>query len=150
MIDPASPPSVLVEQDHPDLRLDERVLQALVHRIADAEGCSVGTVSIVLTDHDTVLTLNREHLGHDYVTDVLSFDLSDEPGHIDGEIYVDLDTAAERHEEFGASFAEEARRYVVHGVLHLVGYDDRDDDERATMRRLEDRFLAAVEDETLG
>ncbi len=150
MIDPSSPPSVLVEQDHPNLRLDERVLQALVRRVADAEDCSMGTVSIVLTDHDTVLTLNREHLGHDYVTDVLSFDLSEEPACMDGEIYVDLDTAAERHEEFGASFAEEARRYVVHGALHLVGYDDRNDDERAIMRRLEDRFLAAVDADELG
>jgi rRNA maturation RNase YbeY len=63
-------------------------------------------------------------------------------------VYVDLDTAAERHEEFDTSFEEEARRYVAHGVLHLVGYDDRDADEQAVMRRLEDRFLAAVKEET--
>jgi len=148
LIDSASAPSVLIEQDHPDLRLDERILQTLVHRIVDAEARSLGTVSIVLTDHDTVLALNREHLGHDYLTDVLSFDLSEAPDRVDGEVYVDLDTAAERHEEFDTSFEEEARRYVAHGVLHLVGYDDRDADEQAVMRRLEDRFLAAVKEET--
>lgn len=126
------------------MRLDEQVLRALVHRVAEAEDCTLGSVSIVLTDHDTVLALNQDYLGHDYITDVLSFDLSEEASRIDGEIYVDLDTAAERHEEFDTSFEEEARRYVVHGLLHLVGYDDSDDEKQAVMRDLEDRFLAAV------
>lgn len=138
-------PSVLIEHDHPALHVDEPTLRTLIHRIADAEGRALGTVSIVLTDHDTVLTLNRDYLGHDYVTDVLSFDLgAEDASHVEGEIYVDLDTAAERHEDFGVSFEDEARRYVVHGMLHLMGYDDSDDSQQAEMRRLEDRFLATV------
>lgn len=138
-------PSVLIEHDHPALYVDEATLRTLIHRIADAESRALGTVSIVLTDHDTVLTLNRDYLGHDYVTDVLAFDLSaEDASHVEGEIYVDLDTAAERHEDFGVSFEDEARRYVVHGMLHLMGYDDSDDSQQAEMRRLEDRFLATV------
>jgi rRNA maturation RNase YbeY len=138
-------PSVLIEHDHPTLHLDGTTLRTLVHRIAYAEGRALGTVSIVLTDHDTVLALNRDYLGHDYVTDVLSFDLSaEDASHVEGEIYVDLDTAAERHEDFGVSFEDEARRYVVHGTLHLMGYDDSNDSQQAEMRRLEDQFLATV------
>lgn len=136
--------AVLVEHDHPRLRVDAQAVRALVRQIVDAEGYVLGTVSVVLTDHDTVLALNRDYLGHDYHTDVLSFNLSEDAARVDGEIYVDLDTAAERHAEFEASFEEEARRYVAHGALHLVGYDDATPEARATMRRLEDQFLAAL------
>lgn len=135
---------ITIEQVHADLHLDEQLLRQLIRHVAEAERCSLGTLSVVLADHETVLPLNREYLDHDYHTDVLSFDLSDAPDRIDGEIYVDLDTAAERHDEFGATFEEEAYRYVVHGLLHLIGYDDGTPDETAAMRRLEDRYLEAV------
>ena len=65
-------------------------------------------------------------------------------GALDGEVYVDLDTAQERAPESSASFANEALRYVAHGTLHLAGHDDARDAQRAAMRRLEDRALAAV------
>lgn len=61
---------------------------------------------------------------------------------VEGEVYVDLDTAAERHQEFDASFEEEVHRYVVHGVLHLCGYDDATESGAAEMRRRENRYLA--------
>lgn len=141
---PVPDASIVIEQAHPHLRIDIHVLRQLINHVATEEGNTLGTLSVVLADHDTVLALNREYLDHDYVTDVLSFDLSDTPDRIDGEIYVDLDTAAERHDEFGATFEEEARRYVVHGLLHLIGYDDATPAEKAAMRRLENRYLNAV------
>lgn len=142
MPDPAS--TVTIEQAHPDLHVDERVLRRLIRHIVAGETSTLGTLNVVLTGHDTVLALNRQYLGHDYTTDVLSFDLSDTPDCIDGEVYVDLDTAMQRHDEFEASFEEEVFRYVVHGVLHLVGYSDETSAEKALMRRLEDRYLSAV------
>jgi len=101
-------------------------------------------LSVVLADRATVHALNREWLGHDNPTDVVSFPLDEEAaaeGVIEGEVYVDLDTAAERAPEFGGAFEEEALRYVVHGLLHLVGHDDATDADRARMRALEDRYL---------
>ena len=101
-------------------------------------------LSVVLADRATVHALNREWLGHDNPTDVVSFPLDEEAaaeGVIEGEVYVDLDTAAERAPEFGAAFEEEALRYVVHGLLHLAGHDDATDADRARMRALEDRYL---------
>ena len=109
-----------------------------------AEGRTVDYLGIILADHDTVLGLNRTYLAHDYLTDVLSFPLGDaDADAIDGEVYVDLDTAAEQHAAFSVSFEEEARRYVVHGLLHLIGYDDATDAGRQAMRRLEDQYLAS-------
>jgi rRNA maturation RNase YbeY len=115
-----------------------------------AEDGTLVHVSVVLSDHDTVRRLNQEYLGHDYNTDVLSFSLREASGadggggKVEGEVYVDLDTAAERHDEFDTSFEREASRYVVHGVLHLLGYDDATADGQAAMRALEDQYLDEV------
>jgi probable rRNA maturation factor len=133
---------VSIETIHPSLRIDEQALERLVRRVVRAESAELRFLGIILADHDTVLALNRDFLQHDFLTDVLSFPLTDEAGVVDGEVYVDLDTAAERHPEFEASFEEEVRRYAVHGVLHLLGYVDVTPDERESMHALEDRYLA--------
>lgn len=137
-------PAVLIEQTHASQRVDEEALRAVVERVLQGEAAEVTYLGIVLSDRETVHELNRTYLAHDYPTDVLSFSLADEEdGAVDGEVYVDLDTAAERHAEFGASFEDEVFRYVVHGVLHLLGYDDATPEEKAAMHALEDRYLGA-------
>lgn len=134
-----------IEHIHPGLRVDAAALERLARRVVEGEGGTLRTLTVILADHETVLDLNRTYLDHDYHTDVLSFSLADDdaPGVVDGEVYVDLDTAAERHAEFGASFDDEVARYVVHGLLHLLGYDDATDAGKAAMHALEDRYLAA-------
>jgi rRNA maturation RNase YbeY len=134
-------PTLDVEVVAAHAALDLGALRALVRHVIDAEGATLRYLGLVLADRATVLDLNRRYLGHDYATDVLSFPLDAAEGVVDGEVYVDLDTAAQRHGEFGATFEEEVRRYVVHGVLHLVGYNDATAPERAAMRALEDRYL---------
>lgn len=133
-----------IVQAHPSRRLPNALLRRLVQAVLAGEKARLRYLSLVLTDHATVRELNRTYLGHDYDTDVLSFPLSEEPGVVEGEIYVDLDTAAKRHAEFGATFTQEACRYVVHGLLHLLGYDDATPEARAHMHRLEDRYLQAA------
>lgn len=135
---------------HPTRRLDAARLERLVQAVIDGEGVTLQYLGIILADHDLVLALNRSYLQHDYLTDVLAFPLEETPGVVDGEVYVDLDTAAERHAEFGHTFEEEARRYVVHGLLHLLGYDDATPEGKAAMHTLEDRYLDASECEIDG
>lgn len=132
---------LVIEQEHPNRRLDEEALRRLVEHVLAEEAVRLHYLGIVLADHATVLELNQTYLDHDYLTDVLSFPLSTDTGVVDGEVYVDLDTAAERHAEFGGTFEDEAFRYVVHGLLHLIGYDDATADEKAAMHELEDRYL---------
>lgn len=145
----AAPPSnddagLVIEQAHPSLQVDEAALRGLIRRVVEREEAQLRELTVVLTDHDTVLSLNRQYLDHDYLTDVLSFPLGDEENVVEGEIYVDLDTAHERHDEFEATFEEEAFRYVIHGLLHLLGYRDATADQRQHVRRLEDRYLALL------
>ena len=144
--DAAAPPPLVITEAHPERTTDTDALRALLTHAAEAEGAQLRQLTVVLGERELVLRLNREYLGHDYPTDVLAFPFSDEEGAgeegVEGEIYVDLDTAAERSAEFGATPAEEARRYALHGLLHLLGYRDKTDAGRRAMRACEDRYLA--------
>lgn len=148
LVNHAYPEALSIEHDHSSCSLPEDTLERLVRHVVDTEGASLVHVSVVLSDHETVRHLNRTYLDHDYNTDVLSFSLrgddDTESMAVEGEVYVDLDTAAERHEEFATSFEREAYRYVVHGVLHLLGYDDATEAGQQAMRKREDRYLDAV------
>lgn len=136
---------LLIETAHRSRTLDTAALETLVQHAAAAEGFTIRYLGLVLTNHAAVHALNRDFLGHDYETDVVSFPLGEgDERVVDGEVYVDLDTAAERAPEFGTTFEDEARRYAVHGLLHLMGYDDATKPERAAMRALEDRYLHAT------
>lgn len=129
---------------HPDRFTDPEACERALRQVFAGEQVDVGSVTLILCDHETVLELNKTYLQHDYETDVLAFSYS-EPGEpLDGEIYVDLDTAAERHEEFAATFEQEVLRYTVHGALHLAGHHDDDPEAKDQMRTLEDRYLAAA------
>ena len=141
------PGAVEVHHAHPSRDLEDAAVRAVVRAVLEGEGLEAASVGIVLGDHRLVHELNREWLGHDYPTDVVSFVLDEDAlprGRVDGEVYVDLDTAAERAPEFGATMEHEALRYVAHGVLHLAGHDDATDEQRAAMRALEDAALAAT------
>jgi len=137
--------AIVVEEAHPDGRtLDAKALRALLAQAARAEDAEVRRLTVVLAGRARVRRLNREHLGHDYPTDVLAFPFTEEDGLVDGEIYVDLDTAAERCAEFDATPEAEARRYALHGLLHLIGYRDKTEAGQKNMRALEDRYLDAA------
>jgi rRNA maturation RNase YbeY len=143
---PTGPPlrdRVEITLAHPTQSVDLDALTGLLLRVIEGEGGELESLSLVLSDHATVHELNRTYLDHDYETDVLAFRLDEGTANVvDGEIYVDLDTAHERCAEFDSSFEKEAARYAVHGLLHLLGYDDATPDQKAEMRSLEDRYLA--------
>lgn len=129
-----------VHADHAERSLSEDLVRRVAEAVAEMESVTYREVGIVLADHDAVRAVNREWLDHDWETDVVSFCLDEAAARgevIEGEVYVDLDTAAERAPEFGVSFEQEALRYVAHGLLHLTGYDDAAPEQRKRMRTLE-------------
>lgn len=130
-----------VQIQHSSLTLDPELCRRVLRQVAHAEGVQIGELTLVVADHDTVLDLNRRYLDHDYVTDVLAFNYGEEAEIVEGEIYVDLDTADERHAEFDVGFTHEAVRYAVHGFLHLIGYSDTTAAGKDEMHALEDKYL---------
>lgn len=123
------------------LAVPEDRWQAMILLILQAEGVTQAEISVTVVDDTEMHELNRRYLDHDYPTDVLSFVLEDSDGYLSGEIIVSSDTAIERSVEFGWTAEEELTLYVLHGTLHLVGYDDKKSTDRARMREKEAHYL---------
>jgi probable rRNA maturation factor len=142
---PEMPDGVAVEisdaQAH--LRIDPDAVATLVRTSLEAEGVTRASISIALVDDATIHALNRRHLDHDWPTDVISFILSepDEPA-LSAELVVSVQMAVATAKLAGVAPWEELALYLVHGSLHLCGYDDQDDANRDVMRRREGEILA--------
>jgi probable rRNA maturation factor len=126
------------------LRVEPEELRDLVRTVLTAEGHPRASISIALVDQATIHAINRSHLGHDWPTDVISFPLS-EPSDptLAGEIVVSAEMATAAAARIGVEPRDELALYVVHGLLHLCGYDDTSEPEAAAMRRREHERLAA-------
>lgn len=120
---------------------DEVRLRAAAQAAAAHRGYDKGELVIRVTSDPTIQQLNRDHLGHDYPTDVISFAYHNSQPAIEGELAVSADTARQRAGELGWPAASELLLYVVHGVLHITGMDDHDSADRAAMRQAEQSIL---------
>jgi probable rRNA maturation factor len=125
------------------MQVDLATLDQLVRVVLAAEHRLCGSISIVLVDNATIHAINRTHLGHDWPTDVITFPLAgpDAPD-LAGELVVSAEMACAVAQEIGVEPAEELALYVVHGLLHLCGYDDHDDADRRQMRHREGELLS--------
>jgi probable rRNA maturation factor len=132
---------IAIANQHPDLKIDTRRLRATVKDVLTGEGIESGEISLAVVDDPTIHDLNRRWLDHDEPTDVLSFVLEQEGTSLEGEIIVSADTARARAGEFGWSVEAELALYVIHGALHLAGYDDKEPTVRAKMREREQFYL---------
>ena len=101
---------------------------------------SAFTLSVVFVSSRFIRMINREYLSHDYVTDVVSFPLGAGPGP-DGEIYVNLDRAASQARHYKVPVRTETRRLIIHGLLHVLGYDDATQRAKRAMTRRENTYL---------
>lgn len=120
-------------------------LAALARSVLIAEGRHQASISIALVDQATIHAINREHLGHDWPTDVISFDLSESGDSVlAGELVVSAEMAAMTAGDLGVEPDDELALYIVHGILHICGYDDLSEAGAAAMRRREDELLRAV------
>lgn len=126
-------------------RLPQKRLTAeWLRGVAESEGYTLGDVSYIFCSAERLLEMNRQFLGHDYYTDVITFDYSDRKGArtVSGDVFIDVETVADNARLYGAPRLEEMRRVVVHGVLHLCGQNDKTPRTNAQMHRKEERYLA--------
>ena len=125
---------ITVANQQSTLVLDRRRLAGAVRSVLRSAGFQQATVSVAVVDDRTIHDLIRRFLVHDYPTDVLSFVLEQGDGYLEGELVVSADTAAAAAALFGWTAGDELLLYVVHGALHLVGYDDHSIRQRSAMR----------------
>lgn len=121
-------------------KFERGTLAILIRQIIREEGKEVDNINIVLVDDDYLMDINRRFLKHNFRTDVMSFGLS-EVGTIDGEVYVSADRARVQARRYKVSLEAEVLRLIVHGVLHLAGWDDRTRSQKLRMRKRENSLI---------
>jgi probable rRNA maturation factor len=126
------------------MTVDVAAWERLLRLLFRDEGVARGEVSVSVVHADEIQRLNRQYLAHDYPTDVLSFVLERRYDALCGEIVVSADMALARCGEFDLSAHDELTLYLIHGALHLVGYDDKDPDDCLRMREREQHYLQQV------
>lgn len=120
--------------------IDTSVITRWLSFICVTESKVLDEVTIVFCSDDHLLKMNIEFLQHDYYTDIITFDYCEEDAII-GELYISVDRVSDNAKEVSVSFEDELHRVLVHGVLHLIGYGDKGDDEESAMRSKEDFYL---------
>ena len=100
-----------------------------------------GDINFIFCSDKKILDVNREYLQHDYFTDIITFDYS-ENNTISGDLFISLDTVKSNSEKFGATYQDELLRVIIHGILHLCGQNDKSPEEKTIMREKEDAALA--------
>ena len=123
--------------------LDERRVSRWIRAVAADYGFSVGTIHYIFCSDERELAVNREFLGHDYYTDVITFDYST-ASTLNGDIFISLDTVRSNAEMVGVSFEQELHRIIIHGVLHLTGQGDKTPETKAQMTEKEEKALAKL------
>ena len=156
-----SPYQIQIANQQASIPVNEAELMRFADATLHAERVAQAEISLAVVDDATIHEINRQHLQHDYPTDVISFLLNSHlvdpraaaPGQtprrgtglsIDGEIILSADTAAREAGDYGWVPLDEMGLYVVHGLLHLCGYDDLTDEEQAVMRQREREILASL------
>ena len=121
--------------------LDERRVNRWIRAVAADYGFTVGNITYIFCSDERELEVNRQFLGHDYYTDVITFDYTAGTT-LNGDIFISLDTVRSNAETVGVPFEDELRRIIIHGVLHLTGQGDKTPETKTQMTAKEEKALA--------
>lgn len=109
--------------------------------VAGSELKTLGNVNIIFCSDNYILDVNMQYLQHDYFTDIITFDYC-EGKVLSGDLFISIDSVRENASFFGTEFKDELNRVIVHGLLHLIGYDDHSEEDIKVMRSKEDYYLS--------
>ena len=121
-----------------------RINNKWLKMVAESEIRKLGDIAIIFCSDNYILDINMKYLQHDYFTDIITFDYC-EGKTLSGDLFISIDSVRENAEEYGTDFADELNRVIVHGILHLIGYDDHTEDDQQVMRSKENYYLKCRE-----
>ena len=123
---------------------DRRKTNEWLKLAAESEIRRIGNISIIFCSDNYVLDINQKYLQHDYFTDIITFDYC-EGDRLSGDLFISVDSVRENSVEFGTEFKDELNRVIIHGLLHLVGYDDHTEKDIKIIRSKENYYLSLRE-----
>lgn len=122
-------------------RIQKKNIHSLVESLASELNFKLFNLEINFISDKSILEINRTYLKHNYTTDIITFNYSNVSNKIDGEIFISIEDAILNSKKFKVSLSEELARLVIHGLLHLLGYDDQNNSNKKIMKRLENKLL---------
>lgn len=128
------------EVDLPEI--DQVKISQWIQKTIAAEDSSYESINIVFCSDDFLLRINKEHLAHDYYTDIITFQYQKEP--IEGELFISIERVLENASERNIPFLTELHRVIIHGVLHMIGYADKTEEDIIVIRSKEDHYLTQI------
>lgn len=124
----------------------KRIVSNWIKNVAEKHSKKVGELAYIFCSDEKILEINKQYLQHDYYTDIITFDYT-EHDRISGDIFISVDTVKSNAEKYNVSYMDELHRVIIHGVLHLCGIDDQDEEQQAEMRSEENKALAMLADD---
>jgi rRNA maturation RNase YbeY len=121
----------------------KRATQQWLKKQAEQEGYSIGELNYIFCSDEYLLQVNRDYLQHDYYTDIITFDQSEEENKIEGDIFISVDRVQENATQLSITQKQEMTRVLAHGMLHLCGYGDKSEEEAKLMRSKEEEWINA-------
>jgi len=134
----------LFYEDTQSLKLHRLTLNKYVKILINRELKKIGQISVILCSDKYLLEINIEYLKHNYYTDIITFNYV-EGKVISGDLFISVDRVKENSTEFNTGFIKELYRVIFHGILHLIGYNDKTEEEQKIMRGKEDLYLSEVD-----
>lgn len=125
-------------------KVNKNIIHKIISYIKSQYFINIDSLEINFVASDTIHKINNEYLGHNYPTDVISFNYSNESNNLDGEIFICYQIAEENSKIFKVKYDNEIKRLIIHGVLHLIGYDDTTLSKKRKMKKVEDQLLVYV------
>lgn len=121
-----------------------RRTSAWIKKVAASHGKTIGEIAYIFCSDPYILEVNKQYLQHDYFTDIITFDYT-EGNKISGDLFISLDTVKSNSEQFGTDYYEELERVIIHGILHLCGFKDKEPADEARMREEENKAISSLE-----
>jgi len=119
---------------------NKRIIKRWIFETIESENYICGDINIIITTDKNILKINKEHLSHNYYTDIITFDYCENKS-ISGDIFISLDTVKNNSLRFSVSLLDELHRVIIHGILHLIGYNDKSKIQKAEMKQKENFYL---------
>ncbi len=131
---------IFFSTNHRYLRFPGKEILRTLKNVYKEEGRKIPGIAVICTNNRYIRKINKKYLMHDYITDVIAFSLG-EDGDIEAEIYINLDAARNQAKRYNVTYTQEVMRLLIHGALHLLGYDDKNQRDKKNMNSREDYLL---------